>query len=122
MEVEAVRFVGRVKVELEYLGETSFETHEYRARLTAGDKVYESAGHYAPKVWDYNGTVYDSPEAFDEIAAAAVEHAAYFTTGNRGRGVPEDAPSAEVADALRDAAAEALRSDEGGYVVRREAA
>lgn len=61
---------------------------------------------------------YDSPGAYDLMAASAVSFGSYYTTHNRGDDVPEWAPEAYLADAIEEATSWA-QDDRGEYEVRR---
>jgi hypothetical protein len=74
---------------------------------------------YAPKCGLGHGIAYDSPEAYDRMAQAAVSFGSYFTTMNRDEDDDlKGYPSGEVADIINDAVG-IVSSDDGTYEVRR---
>lgn len=108
----ARRYIGDAVIEIKYR-----DTGDYAGTVSAGGHTWRFADLNAPKAGLGAGVAYDSPEAYDVMAASAVSFGSYYTTHNRGD-APEWAPSAEVADAI-DEAVSGVMDDKGRYEVQR---
>lgn len=105
------RYIGDAVIDIAY-----HDAGDYRGTVTAGGHTWSFDRLMAPAAG--MGVAYDSPEAYDKMAASAVGFGSYYTTGNRGDDTPDWAPSAAVADAISEATAWA-QDDKGQYDVRR---
>lgn len=109
----AKRYIGDAIITIQYR-----DRGDYAGTIRAGGHTWHFEDLYAPA----GGLpfAYDSPEAYDKMAAAAVSFGSYYTTHNRGSDTPEWAPPAEVADAIEEATAWATDEEgKGLYEVRR---
>jgi len=109
----ARRYIGDAIVTIAY-----HDDGDYRGTIKAGKHTWKFDGLHAPRAGLGPGVAYDSPEAYDEMAASAVSFGSYYSTGNRGDDTPDWAPPPEVADAIEQAVSWAQR-DDGSYEVRR---
>jgi hypothetical protein len=107
----AKRYIGDAVVEITYR-----DRGDYAGAVKAGGYSWKFDELRAPAAGlPY---AYDSPEAYDKMAASAVTFGSYYTTHNRGSDTPDWAPPAEVADAIAEASSWAT-DDQGNYEVRR---
>ncbi len=97
-----------------------------KLQRTARD-VYRGSIRVGKIRWDFDGLCtplrrlgisYRSPAAYDRAAKDAVSFGSNYTTYNRGNEVPDGYPSAEIAEAISDAAWD--RDERGDYIVRRK--
>lgn len=107
----ARRYIGDAVVYILYRG-----GDVYTGSITVGNRSWVFEDLKAAPV-GFGGEGYDSPRAYDAMAAAAVSFGAYYTTRNRGD-APEWAPAPDVADAIEGATAWAT-DDQGTYFVAR---
>lgn len=107
----AKRYIGDAVVTITYR-----DRGDYAGSIRAGGYTWRFEDLHAPSAGF--SFAYDSPQAYDKMAASAVSFGGYYTTYNRGDDVPDWAPRAEVADAISDATAWA-QDDRGVYEVRR---
>lgn len=117
----ATRYVGDATVRIQY-HETRGNQTEYRGTVTAGGKSWAFDGLCAPAAGFGAGVGYDSPEAYDSMAGAAVAFGSFYTSHNRPHDDASDCdwiPSADVADAIAEATAHA-QDAYGRYTVRRK--
>lgn len=112
----AKRYIGEATVEIKYRDRGDYEGSIWVP--ADGGTRWHFEELYAPKAGLGSGVAYDSPTAYDKMAAAAVTFASYYTTHNRGADVPDWAPPAETADAIEEATSYAM-DDQGRYFVRR---
>jgi hypothetical protein len=106
----AKRYIGDAVVTITY-----HDAGDYRGTVRVGNHSWAFDDLHAPA-----GGIrfaYDSPEAYDMMAASAVGFGSYYSTGNRDD-APDWAPSEETADAIAEATQWA-QNDRGGYEVRR---
>jgi len=103
----ARRFIGQAVVTIAYR-----DIGDYAGSISAGGYVWKFDGLGAPKIGFGPGVAYDSPQAYDEMAAAAVS----FGSTTSGEAAWE--PSREVADAI-DEATQSVMDDRGRYEVLR---
>jgi len=118
----ARRYIGNAVIEIEYKGGPR---DEYVGTIT----IPTQSGRDRPVRWQFDGLFalqagfgrhgFDSPEAYDQMAASAVSFGSYYTSHNRGDDVPAWAPSPEVADAIDEATSFAL-DDQGNATVSRK--
>jgi hypothetical protein len=116
----ARRYIGDAVIEITYRDgcEANGGRDDYIGRVTANGRTWHFDALYAPQCGHGAGIAYDSSEAYDSMAASAVSFGGYYTTHNRGNGLPNWAPDAETADAIDQATVWA--TDEAGlYAVRR---
>jgi len=112
----ARRYIGNAVVTITY-----HDAGDYRGTISAGGHHWRFDELRAPAAG--LPFTYDSPEAYDKMAASAVSFGSYYTTHNRGSDTPEWAPPAEVADAISDATGWATDEEgKGLYEVRRSPA
>lgn len=112
----ATRYIGDAVVRIAY-----HDSGDYRGTVSAGGHAWRFSDLHAPKVGGAaNRFGYDSPEAYDEQAAAAVAFGSYYTSHNRGGDCPDWAPFPECADAISEAT-QCETDDQGRYSVRRSA-
>lgn len=109
----AKRYIGDAVIRIEY-----HDAGDYRGTVSAGGHVWRFANLHAPLIGHGPGVGYDSPEAYDSMAASAVSFGSYYTTHNRGDDCPEWAPPSEVADAIQEAT-QCDMTDQGDYLIRR---
>lgn len=109
------RYIGDLEIRLQYLGRSDDNRAKYCGFILLPDGRRHNFGDLCSAV----GTTGTTAEDYDEMAESAVGFAAYYTTFNRGDDVPKWAPSAELADAIDDAAISGMK-EEGGYEIRRE--
>jgi hypothetical protein len=110
----AKRYIGEAVVNILYR-----DKGDYAGTVSVGRGVsWRFEGLKAAPRGFKSGVAYDSPEAYDVMAASAVSFASYFTSHNRGSDVDESYPPAEVADAISEASSWAM-DDKGTYHVRR---
>jgi hypothetical protein len=109
----ARRYIGDAAVTIEYVGGPE---DEYEGSIRAGEHTWQFDSLFAPRAGF--AVSYDSPEAYDAMAASAVSFAAYYASSNRGDDTPDWAPEPEVADTIEEAT-EWARDDQGEYEVRR---
>lgn len=109
----ATRYIGDAVVRIAYR-----DRGDYAGSICAGKKCWRFSELNPAPAGFGSSAAYDSPEAYDSMAASAASFGSYFTTHNRGRDTPDWAPSAEAADAIDEATSWAM--DPGGsYEVRR---
>lgn len=107
----AKRYIGDATVTIKY-----DDAGDYRGTVSAHGHHWRFSNLHPPRAgFDF---AYDSPAAYDKMAASAVGFGGYYTTHNRGDDLPDWAPSAETADAISDATGWAM-DDRGDYDVRR---
>jgi hypothetical protein len=109
------RFIGDAVVEIRYIGHIAGRD-EYVGNVRAGCCVWKFDSLYAPSAGFSFG--YDSPQAYDHMAEAAISFGAYYTSRNRGDDVPSWAPPPELADIIDEATLHAL-CETGDYRVSR---
>lgn len=110
----AKRYIGDAVIDITYR-----DRGDYAGTVRAGGYSWAFDGLHAPKIGFGAGISYDSPLAYDQMAASAVGFGGYFTTYNRGDDLPDWAPPAEVADAIEYATSGEM-DDGGEYLVRRK--
>lgn len=121
----AVRYIGELVVYIQY-----HDNNYYFGTIsTAGSwgVHWKFSDLHAPACGFRSGIAYDSPEAYDEMAASAVGFGSYYTTSNRpreGRGDEADVlagfPDAAGADAIEEGSISAMdEAGKGQYYVRR---
>jgi len=109
----AKRYIGDAVITIAY-----HDSGDYRGSIKAGRYTWAFRDLHAPRAGHGAGIGYDSPEAYDSMAASAVGFGSYYTRGNRGSDTPDWAPRAEVADAISEATSWA-QDDQGSYAVAR---
>ena len=109
------RFIGDLEIRLQYWGRTSDNRAKYLGYILLPD----GRRHNFTDLQSGVGMPGTRAEDFDDMAEAAVDFAAYYTTHNRGDDAPDWAPPAELADAISDAAMCGTK-EEGGYKVQRQ--
>jgi hypothetical protein len=112
----ARRYCGSVKVVIAYR-----DRGDYTGVVVAGERgefVWQFAELDPPACGFGPGVGYDSAQAYDRMAAAAISFGAYYTTHNRAD-APSWAPPAEVADAIAEGA---FVHDDGEPAIRRRRA
>jgi hypothetical protein len=102
----AKRYIGNAVVTIAY-----HDDGDYRGTVSAGGYTWRFSELHPPRIGFK--FAYDSPEAYDEMAASAVSFGSYYDSER-----PDD-PSEEVASAIGDAAAWA-QDDRGEYEVLRK--
>lgn len=108
----AKRYIGDAVVTITY-----HDAGDYRGTVSAGGHSWRFSDLHAPKMGHGGGIAYDSPEAYDSMAASAVTFGSYYT--GRGRGdTPEWAPPSEVAEAIEEAVG-GWQDDRGRHAVAR---
>ena len=110
------RFIGDAVVDIHYRGHIAGRD-EYTGHIKAGGRVWKFDSLFPPPAGFRFG--YDSPEAYDRMAEAAVSFGAYYTSGNRGDDLPDWAPPHKTADAINEATIDAMK-DNGRYNVTRK--
>jgi hypothetical protein len=119
----AKRYIGDAIVTIAY-----HDSGDYRGTIRAYKHTWKFDGLRAPAMGHGPGIAYDSSEAYDRMAVAAVSFGGNFGTHNRGGGpdtsdetlAAEGYPDAETADAINDATT-CVMTDNGRYEVRRSA-
>ena len=109
------RFIGDCEIRLQYCGRTS----DNRAKYLGCILLPDGQRHNFADLQSGVGLPGTRAEDFDDMAEAAVDFAAYYTTHNQGDDTPDWAPPAELADAIEEAAMGGMK-EEGGYEVRRQ--
>lgn len=109
------RFIGDAVVEIRYSGHISGRD-EYAGSVRAGHCVWKFDSLYAPPAGFNFG--YDSPQAYDRMAEAAISFGSYYTSRNRKDDVPSWAPPPELADII-DEATQYAWCETGHYMVSR---
>jgi hypothetical protein len=109
------RFIGNAVVEIRYRGNIAGRD-EYTGNVRAGPHVWKFQSLFAPQSGFTFG--YDSPEAYDRMAEAAVSFGAYYSSQNRRDDLPDWAPPPGTADAVDEATVCAMQ-DNGHYRVTR---
>ncbi len=112
----AKRYIGDATISISLQDDDS-----YAGTISVGRKRWKFDSLHAPRAGLGAGVAYDSAEAYDEMAQAAVSFGSYYTSHNRGDDTPDWAPPASTADAIDDGAAWAME-DDGRYEVRRSKA
>lgn len=110
----ARRYIGEAVIDINYRDQV-----DYAGTISAGGYTWHFDGLRPSRSGFGRGVAYDSPKAYDEMAASAVSFGAYYRSYNRGDDVPEWAPPAEVADAIDDATA-GWMDERGTYEVLRQ--
>jgi len=108
------RFIGELEIRLQYCGRSDNNWAKYLGYILLPD----GQRHNFTDLCSGVGLPGTRAEDFDEMAKAAVDFASYYTSHNRGDDLPDWAPSADLADAIEDAAMCGMK-EEGGYEVRR---
>lgn len=113
----ARRYIGDAVIHIEY----DDETEAYRGTVVANGHAWKFDQLKRARIlMQGEGSAVDSSRAYDSMAASAVSFGGYFTTHNRGDGLPDWSPPASVADAINEATQ--LETDEEGkglYFVKR---
>lgn len=109
------RYIGDLEIRLQYVGRTADNRANYLGCIVLPDGSRHNFADLSSGV----GCPGTRAEDFDDMAEAAVDFAAYYTTHNRGDDVPDWAPPAELADAISDAAICGMKEEGEGYEVRR---
>lgn len=112
----ARRYVGNLCV---YINYSDCDDESYHGSIVVDGHRWAFDGLKAPPAGLGDGVGYDSSEAYDRMADAALSFGSYYTTHNRGDDTPDWAPTAEIADAI-DAEACCYMADCGEYQVRRK--
>lgn len=119
----ARRYIGNLKIYITYIGSARNGRDEYAGSVVAPNKQsWKFKSLYAPSIGLGTGVAYDSSTAYDRMAQSAASFAAYYTTYNRGEGLPDWAPSADLADEIDEASCWALREGSDQYEIRRSPA
>ena len=109
------RFIGDCEIRLQYCGRTSDNRAKYLGYILLPD----GRRHNFTDLQSGVGSPGTRAEDFDNMAEAAVDFAAYYTTHNRSDDTPDWAPPAELADAIEEASMSSMK-EEGGYEIRRQ--
>lgn len=109
----AKRYIGDAVVTIAY-----HDSGDYRGSVKVGRHTWAFRDLHAPPAGHRKGVSYDSPEAYDSMAAAAVTFGSYYSSHNRGSDTPDWAPRPEVADTIEEATSWAT-DDRGRYAVSR---
>ena len=112
----ATRYIGDAVIRITYRGGDT-----YIGSVCVGKKCWRFDDLNAARV-GFGDHAYDSPEAYDKMAASAVSFGSYYTSTNRGDEVPDWAPSPEVADAIDEAISWTQDAYTSEYEVRRSKA
>lgn len=112
----ARRYVGNLCV---YINYSDRDDESYHGSIVVDGQRWAFDGLKAPPAGLGDGVSYDSSEAYDKMADAALSFGSYYTTWNRGDDTPDWAPAAEVADAI-DREACCYMVDCGEYEMRRK--
>lgn len=107
------RYIGSAVVSIQYVGGPK---DEYRGHVIANGRTWFFRDLFAPAAGF--SFAYDSPKAYDRMAASAMTFGSYYTSDNPPAMLGDRAgyPDARTADAIRDAA---CTDDQGRYPVRR---
>jgi len=121
-DFDAVRFIGDACIYLKLEDDDSYSGVIEVPNLgsSTGEMSKWAFSEIQPAPHDARTKSLDSEEMFDKIAQSAASFGSYYTSHNRGSGVPSWAPDAETADDI-DQAVSGDMDDSGRYTVRRKA-
>ncbi len=112
----AKRYIGDAIIEIKYVGYIN-RRDDYTGKIKVKNITWKFDSLYAPAA-GFN-FAYDSPQAYDKMAQAAVSFGSYYTTHNRGDDLPDWAPPPEIADTISEATSWAVH-DDGSYEILRK--
>jgi len=108
------RYIGDLEVGLHYLGRSNDNRAKYCGYILLQDGQRYRFNNLCSGV----GIAGTAAADYDDMAESAVGFASYYTTDNRGNDLPDWAPSADLADAIEEAAMGGMKED-GGFEVQR---